>query len=340
MSDPVDVKIVHINKAETINNVLNKETVFEIFSKSNFEALAPFYKFQQTWVNKAYEAFKDFDTYLILMYLKQKIYVNFSDRFHYMSADAFYSQEKIAIDKINLIQISKSLNIPKETIRRKVNYLQEKEIIFRSGKSIYLNSKALEIVKPTNTLPMLAIFFEKMSLILSKEDWFGRFLKRENIEQFIKDHFTVCWEYFYRFQIPYLTRHRAAFGDLESWNVWGSIAIVHASGFNDDLNKITREELTGYEDYYASLLKFKPSRGINASSISDISSIPRATVIRKLRTMEKKGFIRRNKKLEYTLGQAKNLKLFQTNYLINQKNLSDFCTTLFNLMKNSKLKIT
>ncbi|MDB9802768.1 helix-turn-helix domain-containing protein, partial [Pelagibacteraceae bacterium] len=205
--------------------------------------------------------------------------------------------------------------------------------------SIYLNSKALQITKPINTLPMLAIFFEKMSIILSKESWFGRSIKRENIEKFIKDHFTVCWEYFYRFQIPYLTRHRTAFSDLESWNVWGSIAIVQTAAFREDLQKITREELTGYEDYYISMLKFKPKRGINASSISDISGIPRATVIRKLRTLEKKGFIKRNEKLEYTLGQAKNLKTFQSNYLINQKSLSDFCTTLFNLMKNSKFKI-
>ena len=109
---------------------------------------------------------------------------------------------------------------------------------------------------------------------------------------------------------------------------------------NGHLKKVTREELTNYDDYYTSLLKFKSKRGINASSISDITSIPRATVIRKLRTMEKKGFVRRNRKLEYTLGQAKHLKLFQQNYLINQKNLSDFCTTLFNLMKNSKFKIT
>ena len=87
------------------------------------------------------------------------------------------------------------------------------------------------------------------------------------------------------------------------------------------------------------MLKFKPARGINASSIADISGIPRATVIRKLKVMEKKGFIKRNKKLEYTLGQFKNLKTFQSDYLISQKNLSDFCTTLFNLMKNSKFKI-
>ena len=124
MSDPVDIKIAHINKAEAINNSINKELVFEIFSKFTPEALAPFYKFQQTWVCKTYNVFKDFDTYLILMYLKQKIYVKYSDRFHYMSVDAFYSQDKIAIDKINLIQISKSLGIPKETVRRKINYLQ------------------------------------------------------------------------------------------------------------------------------------------------------------------------------------------------------------------------
>ena len=339
MNEPVDIKIAHINKAEAISHAINKEEVFEIFSKSSFEAIAPFYKFQQAWVNKAYDVFKDFDTYLILMYLKQKIYVDYSDRFHYMSVDAFYSQEKIAIEKINLIEISKSLNIPKETIRRKINFLQEKEIIFRKGKSIYLNSKALEIIKPNATLPMLAIFFEKMSVILSKEDWFGKSLKRENIEQFIKEHFTVCWEYFYRFQISYLTKHRTAFGDLESWNVWGSIAIVQVSAFTESKKHIIREELTTYEDYYLSMLKFKSERGINASSIADISGIPRATVIRKLRAMEKKGYIKRNKRLEYTLGQAKNLKAFQTNYLINQKNLSDFCTTLFNLMKNSKFKI-
>jgi hypothetical protein len=340
MNDPIDIKIAHINKANIISKTLEKEAVFEIFSKCTWEALAPFYKFQQAWVNKSYASFKDFDTYLILMYLMQKVYANYSDQFYYMSADAFYDQEKIAIDKINLIQLSKSLHIPKESIRRKINYLHEKDIIFRSGKSIYLNSKALKIIKPNNTLPMLAIFFEKMSVILSKEDWFGSSYKREVIEKFMKDHFTVCWQNFYRFQIPYLIRHRIAFKDLESWNIWGSVALVQTSLFNDSLQKsITRDELASYEDYYISMLKFKVNRGINASSISDIAGIPRATVIRKLRSLEKKGYIKRNEKLEYTLGNAKNLKTFQINYLINQKNLSDFCTILFNLMKNSKFKI-
>jgi predicted transcriptional regulator len=339
MSDPVDIKVVHINKSETINNILNKEKIYDILSQTNHEALVPHYKFQQVWVNQTYSTFKDFDTYLILMYLKNKIFIDYSDRFHLMSMDAFYSQEKIAIDKINIIQISKSLNIPKETIRRKINYLQKNDIIFRSGKTIYLNSKALEIVKPKRSIPLLSIFFEKISDILSKENWFGKPLERESLKEFIENHYTVCWEYFYRFQIPYLTRHRKCFGDLESWNIWGSIALTQTAAFNEEYQKVSRDELASYEDYIFAVIKYKPKRGINASSISDISSIPRATVIRKLKRMEKIGFIKRNQKLEYTLGLYKNLATFRQNYLINQRALSDFCTTMFNLTKNSKFKI-
>ena len=51
-------------------------------------------------------------------------------------------------------------------------------------------------------------------------------------------------------------------------------------------------------------LKHKSKRGINASSISDISAIPRATVIRKL-SLEKNKQIIRNKKLEYSIGNNK-----------------------------------
>ena len=99
-----------------------------------------FYRLQQDWVNRAYKNFNDFDTYLILMYLMNKVYINYSDRFHYMSMEAFYGQDKVGIEKLNLIEISKDLNIPK-TIRRKVNYLQSNDIIIRSGKSIFYISK-------------------------------------------------------------------------------------------------------------------------------------------------------------------------------------------------------
>ena len=81
-------------------------------------------------------------------------------------------------------------------------------------------------------------------------------------------------------------------------------------------------------------------QGINASSIAEISSIPRASVIRKLNKLSKEKIIKRNKKLEYFLtGQGKLTKKISANYLINQNNIALFVTDIFNLIKKSSLKI-
>ena len=125
MSNPVDIKIARINKSENVGSSIDKDKVHEVFQRNINDKLKSFYRLQQDWVNRAYKNFNDFDTYLILMYLMNKVYINYSDRFHYMSMEAFYSQEKVGIEKLNLIEISKDLNIPKETVRRKVNFLTQ-----------------------------------------------------------------------------------------------------------------------------------------------------------------------------------------------------------------------
>ena len=340
MSDPVDIKIARINKSENVGTSINKDKVHEVFQRNINDKLKSFYRLQQDWVNRAYKNFNDFDTYLILMYLMNKVYVNYSDRFHYMSMEAFYSQEKVGIEKLNLIEISKDLNIPKETVRRKINYLQKHDIIIRTGKTIFLNSKGLEIQKPLTTIENMASLLSKISIYLSAEDWFGKALEKEDIKKFITEHFTVSWEYWYRFQIPYLTRHRAFFGDLESWNVWGSIGLVQIRSFIEEITNDVSTKPKTYGDFFLMNLKHKAKRGINASSISDISSIPRATVIRKLKTLEKKKLINRNKKLEYSMGSKRDdLKMIEKNYLISQRAFSDYASTMFNLMKFSKFSI-
>ena len=164
MSNPVDIKIARINNQDQNKGSLDKDKVFEVFQRNINDVLKGLYRLQQDWVNRSYLNFNDFDTYLILMYLMNKVYINYSDRFHYMSLEAFYSQEKVGIEKLNLIEISKDLNIPKETVRRKVNYLQSNDIIIRSGKSIFLHSKGLEIQKPMSTIENLSGLLSKLSM--------------------------------------------------------------------------------------------------------------------------------------------------------------------------------
>ena len=82
------------------------------------------------------------------------------------------------------------------------------------------------------------------------------------------------------------------------------------------------------------------NNGINASSISDISTIPRATVIRKLNWLVKKGGIKKNKHLEYVMTSSGKLnKDIASNFLLNQNYVAEFLTDIFDFMKNSNFKV-
>ena len=178
MSKPVDFKVIkiyeHLKKKPSYENKIfktfNTEEVYDVLSKQSNETIALWFKLQQSWCNSAYNTFKDYDSYLILVYLINTIFQKYSDRFQYLSYKEFYEKHELLIDKINLIEISKQLNIPKETIRRKVNFLQDQNILFRKGKAIYFNRKLTELQKPSNSKRNMANFLEKTSQILSKED--------------------------------------------------------------------------------------------------------------------------------------------------------------------------
>ena len=123
--------------------------------------------------------------------------------------------------------------------------------------------------------------------------------------------------------------------------MWGSIGLVQIRDLIESIeNDVTRKPET-YGDFFLATLKHKSKRGINASSISDISAIPRATVIRKLKSLEKINKLLRNKKLEYSIGNNReHMKVIGENYKISQRAFSEYCTTMFNLMKKfSKFSI-
>ena len=348
MSKPIDSKTVtifnHLKRKPNLETKeitsLNSSEVYDVLNKNSNETVNYWFKLQQAWCNNAYNTFKDYDSYLVLIYLVNEIFKKLSDRFQYLTYQEFYDRTELLIDKINLIEISKDLNIPKETIRRKVNFLQEQNIIFRKGKSIYFNRKLTDAQRPANSKKIMSVFLEKSGLILAKEDWFGRAFKRDEIENFIDKHFTICWQHWFRLQIPFLVRHRTFYGDLETWNVWGSIGISQFADYNKQIQNGVIEDPRSYADLYLHLLRHTPKNGINASSIAEISNIPRATVIRKLKTLLKQKLIMKNKKLEYMLlPSPKNVKSFEQNYMHNQKYKAGFVTTIFDLMKYSSFKV-
>ena len=339
MNDPIDIATKKIIPQKSINK-FEKSLVLNNLEVNILSHWDTWGKFQQAWTSRAYKSFKDLDKYVVLIYLIKENWMNLTGKFQYLSMDEFYDSESVTIDKINLIQISNDLNIPKETIRRKINELQNSDILKREGKSIVFNRKGIETQKPNDMIELLSTFIDKKSKMLQGQDWFGSPLSKDYIKSFIKKYFTIVWLRFFRMQIPFLTRHRKVFGDLETWIVWGNIGLSHQYQLAKaaERNLIT-SEIT-LKSYYSNVADVKIDRGVNASSIADISSIPRATVIRKLKWLVLQNAIKKNKNLEYQMkkGGKLNAKISE-NFLLNQHSVAEFLTDIFDLMKNSQFKL-
>ncbi len=338
MSQTIDIKTKKIIPEK--EQKFNKSLVLENLENNILSHWDTWGKFQQAWTSRAYKCFHDLDKYVVLIYLIRNSWQNLADKFQYLSMDEYYELDSVKIDKINLIQISNDLNIPKETIRRKVNELQNSNMLKRFGKSIIFNRVGIETQKPNETIELLALFIEKKSKMLQGQEWFGEGLKKEYITSFIKKYFTIIWLRFFKMQIPFLTRHRNVFQDLETWIVWGNIALSHQYHLAKAAEKNLVSEPITLKSYYSNVADVKIIRGINASSIADISKIPRATVIRKLKWLLKQDCIKKNKNLEYQMKKGGKLnKKISDNFLYNQNMVAEFLTEMFDYMKNSKFKL-
>ena len=338
MGDPIDIKTKKVFFKETHRDKFDKDLVLDVMEKNIVANWDTWGRFQQIWTNQAYNTFKDFDKYLVLIYLIRDYFQQHANKFSYQSYEEFYAFDFLTIDKLNLIKISNELNIPKETIRRKVNELQKEEILKRDGKSIILKRKFAGYQKPEKSLDALASLISKKSKYIKGQTWFGDALETKEIKEYIKKYFSIMWLVFLKLQIPFLIRHRKNFGDLETWIIWGNVALHHQKSLNKEIEKSVTNEVD-YKNYYQKVSNLKIDRGVNASSIADISGIPRATVIRKLRWLTKNKTIFKNKKLAYVMARKGLLnKKIEENFRFNQIEVAKFLTTFFDYYKNSNLK--
>jgi Mn-dependent DtxR family transcriptional regulator len=350
-------KILYLSESQKISDgpnlhnleKFNSNEIAQVLSDNTLTLMKNWIQFQQEWINSIYKQFKDHQKYIVLIYLVSKSWEDDSNLFKFYSLDEYYSKEKVSLPNISLSELSKSLKIPKETIRRKLVELEEQSLIKRKGHKIFLTQLALNLQKPVDSIKNISIFFEKLSVLLSVQDWFGPSISRKDIELYFKKYYTIFWNRYFKLQIPFLIRWKVIFGDLESFVIWANMGInqniilgraLQEADIKSNNLKIKKEE------YITSIISMTDSEanksvnGINASSIAEISSIPRATVIRKLNDLLKKKIIKRNKKLEYFLtGQGELNEKISSNYLINQKNIALFVTDIFNLIKKSSLKI-
>ena len=128
-------------------------------------------------------------------------------------------------------------------------------------------------------------------------------------------------------QIPMLLNYKNFFKDLETFHVYGTCVVnqhLHTKIHSTNENGLQIDRIKFIESTYSN----KNVQGINAMSISDVTGIPRATVVRKLNILVEQKHLTIDHKKHYRLtGFVKKLIPLQNTVL---NHLSNFSTQVFN----------
>ena len=302
---------------------IDQKEIFNVIS-NNFSKLAPaYYYLISNWLTRAYNVHKDIDKYIIVIYLINKDLIVFRRNGLIVDYDTFYRDRSIEIEKINLSDISKDLEIPKESVRRKILGLEKAGVIKKSGKKMFVNRSTIVATQAIDTLKDMSSLLFQFNKLLKNEKTFTV----DEISSSMKENFSFCWYQFYKFIFIYTNRWRKEVKDLETMCI-GILVMLNASH-----NKSFKVKDLNLKTYQKKVMG-SDERGINAMSLSDITGIPRPTVVRKLKYLVKNNYITINeKKLLFINIQGSNLKRSSNLQDANIKSLSNFIYKVFNQIK-------
>jgi len=316
-----------MKKIPSISNEIDEDVIFKIISK-NFSKIAPYwFKLLSSWLIRSYNVFKDIDKFIILVYFINKDLIFYRKNGLIVDYETFYKDKSIEIPKINISDISSDLHIPKESVRRKLQELEKKGVIKKSGKKIFLDRSAFITTKAEQTLNELSILLNKFNEILVDEKITNRSFTIDEITASLKNNFSFCWYQFYKLLFIYTNRMRIAIYDLESLTI-GLVVLLNTL----DNKSFKVKDLN--MKYWTKLAQGADEVGVNAMSLSDITGIPRPTVVRKIKRLVESGFLHINEKKLITLnitGSAFNMaQKIQDKNMIG---LSNMLHRIFNQIK-------
>ena len=285
------------------SKTLTDDQVYESIMNNYSELANEWISHQWNWMNNVYWAFNDHYKYMIIISLIEKT-LQFYDQMNIQqSYEEYYSKSYVQIDKFSITELCEKLDLPKETIRRKVLELEKEGIIKRNKKNIIIDRKAFDFVKPQNQIKLSSKYILLVAEALYKDKLFSKKIDLKTIENLIKKKFTLCWRWFYRMQIPLIIGYHKFMQDLSTFHVWGTICMNQPLNVTKNLKNIETKKLPLDHGAASKILidNVGSTSGISAMSISDMTLIPRATVIRKCKYLIKNDLIKLNEKKQYTL---------------------------------------
>ena len=285
------------------SKVLNDDQVYDHMMKSYDQVGRDWIVHQWSWMNNVYQAFNDHYKYLIVISLVEKT-LQFYDQMNIQySFDQFYSKSSLQIEKFSITELCEKLQLPKETVRRKVLELEKIGALKRVKKQIIIDRSIFPQVKPERQVKTTAKYIYLISEIFNKDGIYSKKIDAKYIEQIIRKNFSLVWRWFYRMQIPMIIGYHEMFEDVATFHIWGTVAMNQAFNYKKIVSENNVHSLRpDYMSFNKGIVEEEgATTGVSAMSLSDMTDIPRATVIRKCKYLLDQGYLKLNDKKQYLM---------------------------------------
>ena len=312
----------------SISDELDEKKITSVINRKFNNFVPAFYKFVSEWLINAYSNFKDIEMYMVLIYLVNNDFKFYRKNGIQVDYNTFYKDKTLEIEEIKIIEISRDLQIPKESVRRKIIYLEKIGVIKRTRKKIFIDRSAYETVQPISALKNLSYLISISSKILKQENQIPNSFSSIEISDGIKKHFSFCWYEFYKFIFSYYFRWRKELGDFETLSI-GLLIMSNASSNKDlVLHDIDIEK-------WSKRISYADKVGLNSMSISDITGIPRPTVVRKVNSLIKKGYAKIDQKKLISLNIEK--KVFSKTQKIQEQTIKEISELIYKILNKTTI---
>ena len=226
---------------------------------------------------------KDLETNLILSNLTIKALRIYNQNNKKKSYKEFIKTKQISIGKVKKAELSRELLIPRETIRRKLEDLKKENFIDMVVGNIDINRKSFEI-KDLDTI--INKYSKCLNIIVDNLSDDKTITKKSITEDYLLNNFSKCWINILSMMIELSLIWRKFLKSMENWFIFGTCGLNQMYNLKDSKNfRDLHPDNT--ENFFLNLTREETSRGLNPTTISDLTGIPRQTVIRNLKNLTK-----------------------------------------------------
>jgi hypothetical protein len=307
-------------------NLKNLEKEFKI----NYKDIGNLWILHQCkWLINLFNIIKDQTKLEISIYLLYHFLKCNNDNISY---ENLISMDKLEIVNLKLSHIHKLINLPKERVRRKLNELCKSNLIENYNKKILLKKKFIEKLRLSNQSNEFSKYFSTLLKQIKIDN-----IKINEVQTNINKNFSYFLTHFYKLQLFFIDVHKKSLKNSKLSNLKVLLVCVSVM-LSQILNnkKFKSEDTTDFLKVNFKIFNRQNVIGVSASSISDITYLPRPTVTRICKFLLKNKILKINKFKHYHISKE-GVKLFTNNQRIVLKEKYIFLINVLKLINNKEL---